>query len=575
MKKFTILTILTTILTTIFASYAYGVEPVTRVTTTPKVIGTNETAIISVDIINCELTSTPVLSKASKDFDLQFLGPQKSHETRIINGSVSVRETYSYMFRLIPKSTGNITIPAFIGQTKLGKEIYTESSSIEIQKIDSLRASHQNIFRGLNSFFNSDPGTPFLQWRLSSAETIQNTYIIADLYIFSQNPNFLDHLNYLKMQQRPGFDGGVLYEIDSPPNPETIVENFGFLSKFYGRHFKSYLIFPLEKGELRLNPPLFIYDNPPFSTYVNGENILIKSIPTTKNLTYIGKTLDIEMTLSSTNINVSEEAVMTLRISGNGNTDFFANPFKDVQINNLFISDPDTKIQISQEDNNNFTMIKEFTYTIIPRAEGSFTIPSVKLNYSTPQGVSKEIVSEELTLTAQAVQNTNHFSNNLPILSEKSRTINYSSGWLFILFSILSGSIIIAVGYSIMLKNNRLLSDHKFSRFSGAKTRIEQALSESITALEKKDYRSAARLLRQGILNFCTDKFSLPVSSSPQEIITFFKQKGITFSLEEEFLALTKRLEFCAFTNNPNAEILQSELEKAKLVIEAVNRLKR
>ncbi len=563
--------------TVFFQTTLFAADPIIKVSVNPPSIGTNEFAEIQIDVINESLAEIPMPSTNSSKFTIAYKGVISKREINHINGNTEIRNITSYIYQYTPLATGKITIPTFIIKTKRSNTIYSPSSSITVEKTDKLQVPNSRNRGNPFGMFYEGPTEAFLQIDVTRDSMPQNTGFIADLYLFSDDPNFLKKIQLPRQAYPPRFDGGIVHSVTIPEQTEIITRQFG-TGVLYGKRLTQYIVFPLETGTLSFYPPAFQVRNGFQNLNIVGDPVEIESIPITKNLTYIGENLAISTHLSQYQMNATEEQSLTVSIEGDGNVDFFVDPFKNVSLTNLFISTPTSTLELGIEDSNNSNNIymkKVFTYTIIPKQEGSYTIPSITLNYTDNKGSVKSSQTETLTLQVvnnKSLNNTN--TKKLTSLPEISQLFSYSSGLPYIIGSIILGLLMMLGAFLKSLENQKLSTNINYARASGAKKRLQKIMADGEQAIQKNQYKEAARLIRQSILYFCADKFSISNSSSPPEIIDYLKNNNIEFLLEKGFLQLLSELDFHAFASTPSETQIKGYLSEAYLILDTIDKIK-
>ncbi len=556
----------------------YGVDPTITVTLNPATIGTNEVAELRVNVIDQKPQGVPTLSTNTGNFDITYLGSSTQRQMNFINGAVDVKMIHSYIYRISPKKVGTITIPAFIVTTDTGKKIYTEASKLKIEPTAAMQAPSQRS-SGFNpfNFFPTEAGESFLQWHVTRDVLAQNTSLIASLYVFVENPSFLENNPEFYQEYGPRFDGGTIHLMGPPDDNDIVSEQFGYQT-FYGKILQRYLLFPLETGELFLYPPGFVHGAGGVQTgSAEGDPILIKSRAITDSLTYIGNEVTILIDFPKTEVLVSEEVPFTLTIEGDGNVDFFVNPFQNVSLSNLFIATPTNSLNLGFEDtvgSNTIFMRKTFYYTLIPRSEGDFEIPPIKLGFATPNGDATNSSSLPVTFRVMNADNIDVEDSTYSPLTVIEKNYSYNSGLIYILSSLLLGILMMIVTRVKSHQNNRLSTDINYARSTGAKKRLVKIMSESEEAIKKNQYKDASRLIRQSILYFCADKFSLSNSSSPQEIVSYLESKNLDFVEKLGFLSLMSDLDFYAFASTPSGAQIKDYLAQAYNILDDLDKIK-
>ncbi|MGL4676168.1 MAG: BatD family protein [Brevinema sp.] len=547
-----------------------AVDPIIEISVEPKTIGTNETAEIRVSIINEDATKPPVASASSDKFTISYRGHSSQRSISIINNKTEIKTIYSYSYQFTPKEAGTFTIPAFIVTTKQGKQLYSDSLQIKVDSIANLRPKSRrgNPF----SMFFEEPLEAFLVLRVPQDRIPQNTGLLVDLYLFSNDPDFLKNPQLMQQVQPVQFDGGRIHELRYQGDSELIAEQFG-ISTFYGKIIRKFLLFPLEKGALNLRPPGYYYRQGINAFHVLGDPIEIMSYPLTDTLTYIGNEVTLTAKLSTSNVNVSDELQLSFIIEGDGNVDFFADPYSSLALSNIFIAKPETLLEVGTINSNQLYVKKTFAYTIIPKQAGTYTLPSVIFSFANTKGITTNIQSQALTFTVNASTKTSRTDRFIPF-APVPKTQSYRSGTGLMIFTIFLGIIIMLSSFFYAQQKIRLSSDLRYARTHKAKKRLQKILSESEQAIQKNNYKDASRLLRQSILYFCADKFGVSNSSSPQEFLDFLVLKNLEFPKQKLFLDLLSHLDFYAFGSSPTKTQITEYLSDAYQILEELDNIK-
>ena len=560
-----------------FQTILFATDPIIKVTIDPPTIGTNEFAEIQIDVVNESLAEIPMPSTNSSKFTIAYKGVVSKREINHIGGSTQIRNITSYIYQFVPVATGKITIPTFIIKTKRGNTIYSPASSIMVEKIDKLQIPNARNRGNPFGMFYEGPTEAFLQVDVTRDQLPQNTGFIANLYLFSDDPNFLKKIQLPRQAYPPRFEGGLVHSISIPEQTEIITRQFE-TGVLYGKLLTQYIVFPLETGILTFYPPAFQIRNGFQNLNIVGDPIEIESIPITKNLTYIGDNLTVSTHLTQYQMDVTEEQLLTVSIEGNGNVDFFVDPFRNASLSNLFISTPTSTLElgiVDSDNSNNIYMKKVFAYTLIPKQKGTYEIPSITLNYTDNNGLPKSSQTKSLTLQVlnnKSLNNTD--TEELTSLPKIAKLFFYSSGLKYIIGSIVLGLLMMIGSFFKSLENQKLSTDINYARASGARKRLQKIMTDGEQAIQKNQYKESARLIRQSILYFCADKFSISNSSSPQEIINYLKNNNIEFLLEKGFLQLLSELDFHAFASTPSETQIKGYLSEAYMILDTIDKIK-
>lgn len=548
-----------------FTAPLFGAAPIMTLDINPKVIGTNEAALVELSIQGEDLSADPE-PPVSPAFQLSFAGRGQQSMASFANGAVAVKNIYTYTYRLTPKQPGSHVVAAFKVRTKSGT-YYSPSAQISIQNKDAVRAPvRRQVFNPFASF-SEEPGETFFSFRFSRQSPIQNTPFVADLYIVAQNPAFLEKLNLetdLRLLYRPNFDGGVLHEMAEIPD-QPIVENFYAGGAFAGRLFKRYIGYPLSSEKAVLRAPVYQLRSGLFDFYIQGEPEGVPVIPAPRGLGYIGTTLKASLTLGDSKPRAGKDTVLTLTIEGDGNADYFADPFSVQKIEGLYISQPKAEIMVGLPSEGSVYMVKKFTYNVSPQKEGSYTLPPVALPYTTPEGEGRTVTTPALTFEALPAEAGPAAPALAPLPVPKGDYAYYSGLGALLAAWVLGLALMAWAGWTAS-RRRRLSTDEIYARKQGAKKRLHSVLGEAEFALKVGKYREAARLLRQSLMGYAADKLGLPLSASPGEIA-----RALDDALAPSFLNLAGQLTSAAFGEEPQASTLTDCLGQAQEVLDGID----
>lgn len=562
----------------LISTFAYSVNPVIEISVSPNSIGTNETAEIRVNIINDKAQEPPTLSAKSDKFEITYRGfiAQRSHS--IINGAIESRTINTYSYRFVPKVAGEFTIPAFIIITKQGNRIYSKPSKITVQNIARTKPQTSGGFgfstNPFSNFFGNQIDS-FVQLQVKKVEVPQNTGVLIDLYLYSTDPNFLSRSSELQTARNQQFSGGTIYNISfEGEDNDIITEQFGYTT-YYGKVIQKYIAFPLETGKLIIYPPVLFSQR--IQQNILGDGLEIYSTPITKSLSYIGNNLKLSHSLSSSNIKVSDETTLTLSIEGDGNVDFFTDPFKTVSISSIFIAEPEISLELKHNNDDLDSYIgmkKTFTYTIIAKEAGEIEFPAIDLNFYTTEAQPTNIIYQPIPLKIRESSALTARSKSFSRIHIESEYYQYFSGTMITIITLLLGILMMMIAFFYEKKQQRLANDPQYARSTNAKNRLKKLLLESEQAIKKQEYRNASRLIRQSILYFCADKFGISNSSSSQEIIQYLENRNINFSGQKGFIQLMSELDFYAFGSTPTETQINNYLNDAYLILEEFSKIK-
>ncbi|MGL5721206.1 MAG: BatD family protein [Brevinema sp.] len=551
MKKYLLSLFSTTLLVSVYAA-----EPGVTLDINPPVIATNETAIIELTSEE-PLLDTPAPTPSSS-YRIDFLSQGTASQMSIINGVVSAKRFYTYTYRLTPLADGAFTIPGFALRTRNG-EGFSPSARITIQARAANRASRSRGRGGFNPFsaFDMIPQQAFLNWQLSQNSTIQNTPVVADLYFIPDASGFLDNFQPQMLEQirRPTLNGGVLYEIEPPADVRSLYNYYG--DTLEALLIRRYVIYPLSDNT-SIVPPVFRL-NTAFPIYVQGNAPVQLNVRPVASLAYIGRRLEMAVSLNTNSVEVGTDALLTVTLKGDGNTDYFSSSFSSQNVDGLYLSQPQLDVKVEVSPNNQVEMTKTFTYRVSPRSQGTYTLPAVQLSYRTPEGDARTVSSQPLSL--MGTPSTSAQDNNprmlLP-LAVPSGGYPYYFGWIPLLISWLLGFGFLAFATIYAKRQHLLQTDPLFARRTHSKTLLHKQLSSALQALSESRYRDTARLLLQSLTRYGADVYGLPPSASFKDVAEALPQQ-----IAQSYLQLCSQLTSAAFGQEPTQAFLNDCITQA------------
>ncbi len=349
-----------------------------------------------------------------KDFTIRG-GPNLSTSFQIINGSVQSSKTYSV--RLLPRRTGQFVIPPVTLEYK-GKTY--RSNVVRVTVVS--KSSGQNNARQRRSGRTQRPQASQKELFLKAVPSKKTVYVnepvdvTIKLYfrIPVRNPNFV---------KQPEAAGFWVEEYQIPQNIPISTEVINGV-KYNVAVVKRLALFPSRAGTLEISPaqlsvnvvqrrrrdPFNLFDDffeDPFGRTVekvlSTEPIKIEAIPFPKegrpdNFVGISGNIRLRTRLDKTTVPANEAITYKVELTGKGNLKSLQS--LPVQFPGSFeVYDPKVKNKVNPRAGN-FTASKEWEYVLIPRSQGTFTIPPLEISYFDPQAkVYRTLTSRAYTVT--------------------------------------------------------------------------------------------------------------------------------------------------------------------------------
>src|SRR5690554_4536816 len=336
------------------------------------------------------------------DFEILF-GPSTStsFSQRTINGKTTSERSVTYTYILVPKKTGNFTIePASINVK--GSNYQSNSLSIEVlppDKDSDQGGASGSVNRGRASSASTatvSDSDAFIRVILSKNSPYEQEGFTVTFRLYTT----IDKVNYGGEIQFPEFEGFMVEEVELPSNQQLQIERYNGRN-YYTADLRKTLLFPQRSGQITIPSGSIemVFSVPSgrsVSTFFGSQelmadvkkklvtnplNVNVKPLLDDKPVSYANAVVIFALNPSnSTTENKANEAItLRLEISGTGNMKLLRNP--EVQFpNNFEIYDPVVTNSLNVTSNG-LTGIRVIEYMVIPRYEGSYTIPSIEFGY--------------------------------------------------------------------------------------------------------------------------------------------------------------------------------------------------
>ena len=332
-------------------------------------------------------------------------GPYTSRQSsyQMINGHTSSSSSITFTYTLNAVSNGIYTIPAARVRIN-GKTVLSKIAKIKV--IGSTRSSSKSS--RMNQY--NDDGTSSQAHSSSTNITVNDLFIRVSANkrrVYEQEPVLLTYKVYTQVEltqlegKMPDLTGFHTQEIPLPQQKSFHLERVN------GKPYKvvtwsQYVMFPQVTGELRIPSITFkgtvVRQNrsvDPFEAFFNGGSgyvevkknieapgltIQVDALPK-KPVSFSGGVGNFNITASLNKLEVKAGEPLSLRVvvSGKGNLKLIKQPEinlpKDFDKYDPKVKD-NTKLTSSGVEGN-----KEYTFLVVPRNQGTFTIPSIEFTY--------------------------------------------------------------------------------------------------------------------------------------------------------------------------------------------------
>ncbi len=611
MKRFSIFfTIFLLLLSSVFA------QDITITVSAPKVV--EEGALFHVRYsINTEPGNMFSIETCN---EIQASGrPQtgSSSSISIVNGQVSKSHTYTEtrQFRALKKGT----YPIPVATVKIdGKTYSSKSQSVEVVDRSSGVASQNNQQSSSNTYSGgqavpTDEPKPtsasdevFARVFVNKTSAYIGEPILATIKLYTQKD--IAGLNDYTLPDFNGFFKRVLEQPQKLDYKEEVIDG----KQYYSILFQRVVIFPQKEGKMTISP--FKVNCDIVSGYVStgfwgfGQRkieskkleskpvtITVKPFPAGKDASFTGAVgkMSLSATTDVNTIPANEAFAFKVVVKGEGNLSLLPKPVIAFP-QDFEVYDPKTVDNFSITSTGDKGS-KTFEYVVIPRHEGSFEIPSVKMQVFNPETKTYSMLSTD-PITISVTKGTNsggvvsnytpvtkedvQFSNDIQFIKtgdlqlEKKQSFFFRSStyWLLMLLSVVATIIVIL----FMRRQISMQSDVSRMKNKRANKESQKRLKTARKYLDENNIGLFYDEIAKALWGYIGDKFTLEqIDLTTDKIKETLMQKGIEDSLIEELIQVIHQCEFARFAPSSSAEGREQLFLQAAEVIQKFEQKKK
>ena len=280
--------------------------------------------------------------------------------------------------------------------------------------------------------------------------------------------------------------------------------------------------------------------------------------------------------------NANEAITYKLTITGKGNIELIE-PL-DIQFPEDFeVYDP--KISDKIFEGGRKRSIKTFEYLLIPRYEGEYTIPPVKLIVYNPKNKkyeTKKSNKHQLKINANLNDSEEKYSTYQQITKAQKKDINYiatktnlkpsnskkiSQNLFYLLFLLPIGLFILVKTY-VKITSKTSQKNSKWKKKKANKI-AQKRLENAEKCIKNGDFDGFFEEIEKSLWGYFADKFNVNLANlSKETIIDYFDASAIQKQTEEKFIALLNECEYARYSpaGNKNTQT-ETILKKAKTII--------
>jgi uncharacterized membrane protein len=528
-------------------------------------------------------------------------GPSRSTSTsvQIINGKTSYSRSASMVYILQANQEGAINIGA-AEATVEGKTYQTKPFSVQVEAGGSAPQSGGNTQTATqeqatetHSAAETDVFTRIL---LSKSEAVQGEYMIATIKLYTLQMNIAGFEDV----KFPTFNGFWSQELETPQQLQFQRENVNG-KLYYTAVLRRYILFPQQTGALKIDPfevncvlqvykssqPRNFFDSF-FDSPQNVRKHLRSPVATVKVAPLpagapasfkgaVGNNFRMDAAFNRDSVTANDALSLLVKISGEGNIKLVETP----KVNfppHFETYDVKTSDNTKTSAAAGISGAKQFEYPVIPRSEGSFTIPPVEFTYfditkkqyvtlrskDLSLGVAKDPNAGSATsMTGAARQSVKALDSDIRYIKTKPLRLHikgfvFFGTWRYFLMFLLLLALFVIVYYS--LRNHRKKAqDVVRTRHRKANKIAQRRLNAAGQYLKNGDRNNFYEEVSRALWGFLTDKSALmPAGLSRETAREVMQRKQADAADIETYLRLLDECEYARYA--PGAG--RSEMEK-------------
>ena len=538
-------------------------------------------------------------------------GPSQSSSTSIsnINGQMTQSASFSYSYTLRAQKEGTFTIPAAVFVVD-GNQV--KSNSVQIKVVASQQAGtpqsqqqQSGRTKQQQSAQTFDKNEVFVRASASKSNPYQGEQVIIThkLYV-GQSVNGGYRVNSATMPTQSGLWSYTLGDQTAQNTAKQEVLN----GKKYAVHeIRRTAVFPQKTGEVIVTPMEIEFianvitqqttGDPFFDNFFGGRQsaqnydldiksnsvqLSVKPLPQNNKPEDFGDLVGhftLTSSLSRAKLKANDATNLTITINGVGNIQHIDPP------NIEFPSDFDvTEPQVNDNINtkgNTVNGSRTFDYVIIPRNEGTFTIPKASFSFFDNQTNSyKTLTTQEYTLEiekglGQLSVSTTSSQKDIKVLGNDIRFIRTSDFKLKPVGAILFGSpqyiallilpiLLLFIFIIIWRKQIELRSNAALMRHKKANKVARKTLKTAKKLLEEHNKEQFYIEISRVLWGYLSDKYHIPVSQlSMENVSSKLMQLEIAAQTIDNFVETLQQCEFARFAPGDSTDIMQEMYGKA------------
>lgn len=512
-------------------------------------------------------------------------GPDVSNSFNMVNGSFSQSSSYSFTLRARHKGT-LIIPPAAI--TANGHEITSNTLKIEVSG-----AGQQAQGSSPGSGDSKPDGNVFLRASINKKAPIEGEAVVVSYKLYVHNVN----INEMIQTKMPSFPGFWVENVQLSKQAPFSIENYK------GKDYRVYVVkksilFPQKAGPLTIDPleiectgerevarkpdPNNMFPDFPFDDFfhdVEPFHITLKSDALSLNVSQLpanGKPASfsgfvgqgaISANVTPKQVKQNEPITYRITIGGEGPLTLMQ-PFKLNLPADIQAYDPKTLDKIDR-GGSNLSGTRTFEYTLIPRKQGSFTLPAVPFSYYDP--LRRKYVESQtppFNIIVEKGENTGTAStqNGRPSAGTVLHYLDVIRKWSWIAIAPIALALLIML---IARKNKTApAEDHRAAEKNPEPPALtyNDYLKEAAAHIGQPTFYTEILTAMYAFLN---ERFGMaPGNISREHIREVMQRNGIENTTGNAFLSLIERCEFANYAPGASSGFSQENmLEEVKRLL--------
>lgn len=531
------------------------------------------------------------------DFDV-LAGPfeSRSSSTQWINGTRTSSMSHTFTYTLMAKKEGTFTLAPASVMVK-GDKLMSNGLKITVLPPDNNQASGNKAAstQTENSSQEISNDNLFIRTIVSKTKVYEQECILLTYKLYT----LVDVRQFIG-SKLPDYTGFLKQDIEIGDNNQLVYEHYN------GRNYATaeltqMLLYPQHDGEIVIEPATFdavirvksrsqvrsIFDDF-FDSYTNvtktlkapGVKINVKPLPAGRPASFAGVVGDfnLQSSLSATEVDVNDAITLKLSITGTGNMKLIKSPTIEFPAG-LEVYDPKVNNQFTT-NKSGVSGTKTVEYLIIPRASGTYQIPSLEWSYfDAKEGEYRRLQTQPYTITVRkgaqdSVTTTLPAYVNKENIQQLSTDIHYIytgplnlrreipmiyGGVMFVLAYLLP-ILLTMVLFVIFRKQIRLNADVARVKNKRANKMAQKRLRLAQQYMKEQRQNLFYDEVLKALWSYLSDKLGIPTSNLTRDNVSAeLERHGVTAELIAHVLHVIEQCEYARYApvmgDNPMGDL--------------------